>query len=72
MVNTITARSSATSGRALSPRARNLRSVSTALLADQEVIRHSIELRNPYVDPLNYLQVDTLRKLRALSESVRP
>ncbi len=45
---------------------------STALLADQEVIRHSIELRNPYVDPLNYLQVDTLRKLRALGESARP
>ena len=45
---------------------------STALLADQEVIRRSIELRNPYVDPLNYLQVDTLRKLRALGESARP
>jgi len=45
---------------------------STALLADQEVIRRSIELRNPYVDPLNYLQVETLRKLRALGESARP
>ena len=45
---------------------------STALLADQEVIRRSIELRNPYVDPLNYLQVDTLRKLRALGESAGP
>ena len=28
---------------------------STALLADQEVIRRSIELRNPYVAPLNHL-----------------
>ena len=45
---------------------------STGLLGDQGVIRRSIELGNPYVDPLNYLQVDTLRKLRALGESARP
>ena len=35
------------------------------LLGDEPVIRRSIELRNPYVDPLNYLQVEMLRKLRA-------
>ena len=26
----------------------------------------SIELRNPYIDPLNYIQVDMIRRLRAL------
>jgi phosphoenolpyruvate carboxylase len=36
------------------------------LLGDEPVIRRSIELRNPYVDPLNHLQVSTLRKLRSL------
>ena len=36
------------------------------LLGDEPVIRRSIELRNPYVDPLNHLQVSTLRKMRSL------
>ncbi len=31
---------------------------------DDPVIQRSIQLRNPYVDPLNYLQVDMLRRLR--------
>jgi phosphoenolpyruvate carboxylase len=35
------------------------------LLADEPVLRKSVELRNPYIDPLNYLQVDMLRRLRA-------
>ncbi len=34
------------------------------LLAADPVIRSSIELRNPYVDPLSYLQVEALRRLR--------
>ena len=34
------------------------------LLDDQPVLRRSIELRNPYVDPLSYLQVMLLGKLR--------
>ncbi|MQC24857.1 MAG: phosphoenolpyruvate carboxylase [Chloroflexi bacterium] len=38
---------------------------SPELLGDEPVIRRSIELRNPYVDPLNYLQVEILRKLRS-------
>jgi phosphoenolpyruvate carboxylase len=35
------------------------------LLADEPVLRKSVELRNPYIDPLNYLQVEMLRRLRA-------
>lgn len=40
----------------------------TELLADEPVIRRSIELRNPYVDPLNHLQVEILRKLRSVAD----
>lgn len=32
------------------------------------VIQRSIKLRNPYVDPLNYIQVEMLRRLRALDD----
>jgi phosphoenolpyruvate carboxylase len=32
------------------------------------VIQRSVHLRNPYVDPLNYLQVEMLRRLRALAD----
>jgi phosphoenolpyruvate carboxylase len=32
------------------------------------VIQRSVHLRNPYVDPLNYLQVEMLRRLRGLSD----
>jgi phosphoenolpyruvate carboxylase len=32
-------------------------------------LRHSIELRNPYVDPLSYLQVRFLKELRSRTES---
>ncbi len=35
------------------------------LLAREPVLRKSVELRNPYIDPLNYLQVEMLRRLRA-------
>ncbi len=35
------------------------------LLAGEPVLRRSVELRNPYIDPLNYLQVEMLRRLRA-------
>jgi phosphoenolpyruvate carboxylase len=34
------------------------------LLAREPVLRKSVELRNPYIDPLNYLQVEMLRRLR--------
>ena len=38
------------------------------LMQDEPVIQRAIRLRNPYVDPLNYLQVDLLRRLRALPD----
>ena len=34
------------------------------ILGRDKVLRKSIELRNPYIDPLNYLQVDMMRRLR--------
>lgn len=30
--------------------------------------RHAIEARNPYMDPINLLQVELLRRLRAIPE----
>jgi len=36
------------------------------ILDNVPVIRESIRLRNPYVDPLSYLQVQLLTELRAL------
>ena len=37
-----------------------------ALLDNAPVLQKSIRLRNPYVDPLSYLQVELLKRLRAL------
>jgi len=34
------------------------------ILGREPVLRKSIELRNPYVDPLNYLQVEMMRRIR--------
>jgi phosphoenolpyruvate carboxylase len=39
------------------------------LIADHRFLRGSLELRNPYVDPLSLLQVSLLTKKRALPES---
>ena len=36
------------------------------LLDDNPVLQRSIRLRNPYVDPLSYVQVDLLKRYRAL------
>jgi phosphoenolpyruvate carboxylase len=36
------------------------------IMEDEPIIQRSIHLRNPYVDPLNYLQAEMLRRLRAL------
>jgi phosphoenolpyruvate carboxylase len=36
------------------------------ILGQASTLRRSIERRNPYVDPLNFIQVDLLRRLRAL------
>jgi phosphoenolpyruvate carboxylase len=38
------------------------------LLDDSPILQRSIRLRNPYVDPLSYIQVSLLRRLRALPE----
>lgn len=35
------------------------------LLDNEKVLADSIKLRNPYVDPLNYIQVEMIRRLRA-------
>jgi phosphoenolpyruvate carboxylase len=37
------------------------------LMENEQVVRRSIDLRNPYVDPLNYIQVEMLHQLRTLS-----
>jgi phosphoenolpyruvate carboxylase len=39
----------------------------TGLLDDNPVLRRSIDVRNPYVDPINLVQVELLRRLRAQS-----
>ncbi len=43
-----------------------------ALMDEEPVVQRSIILRNPYVDPLNYLQVEMLRRLRSLPEGDDP
>jgi len=35
------------------------------------MVRRSIELRNPYVDPMNAIQVELLRRYRAGDEDAR-
>ena len=39
------------------------------ILDNASVLQESIRLRNPYVDPLSYLQVELLTKLRALRDT---
>ena len=38
------------------------------LLELEPITQNSIHLRNPYIDPLNYIQVEMLRRLRALTD----
>jgi phosphoenolpyruvate carboxylase len=38
------------------------------LMDGDPVIQRSVQLRNPYVDPLNYLQIEMLRRLRTLAD----
>ena len=51
--------------RAIDGRARDHRA--RVLLEENPVLRRSIDVRNPYVDPINVLQVELLRRLRAVS-----
>lgn len=41
----------------------------TNLLDAEPITQTAVQLRNPYVDPLNYIQVEMLRRIRALSDS---
>jgi phosphoenolpyruvate carboxylase len=40
----------------------------TRLLEENAVLRRSIDVRNPYVDPINIIQVELLRRLRQLGQ----
>ena len=42
---------------------------SSELLERQPVLRRSIDLRNPYVDPMNAIQVELLRRYRSGDEA---
>jgi phosphoenolpyruvate carboxylase len=44
---------------------------SDALLERQPVLRRSIQLRNPYVDPMNAIQVELLRRFRGGEDEAR-
>jgi phosphoenolpyruvate carboxylase len=39
-----------------------------ALLEMEPVTQNAVHLRNPYIDPLNYIQVEMLRRLRSLPD----
>lgn len=42
-----------------------------SLLKKEQVLRRSIKVRNPYVDPMNYLQVALLQKLKSEQDAER-
>ncbi len=42
------------------------------LMDEEPVVQRSIILRNPYVDPLNYIQVEMLRRVRSLTDADGP
>jgi phosphoenolpyruvate carboxylase len=43
-----------------------------ALLEREPVLAKSVQLRNPYIDPLNYIQVEMIRRLRGLEDKAGP
>ncbi|HEX4141184.1 MAG TPA: phosphoenolpyruvate carboxylase [Candidatus Methylacidiphilales bacterium] len=43
-----------------------------ALLENEPVLARSVQLRNPYIDPLNYIQVEMIRRLRGLPDKTTP
>ena len=42
------------------------------MMDSDPLAKESVRLRNPYVDPLNYIQVEMLRRLRALPDQKSP
>jgi phosphoenolpyruvate carboxylase len=44
----------------------------TKMLDNEPELQRSIQLRNPYIDPLNFLQVDALQQIRALEDLTNP
>lgn len=42
------------------------------MMDSDPLTKESVRLRNPYVDPLNYIQVEMLRRLRALPDPQSP
>jgi phosphoenolpyruvate carboxylase len=44
----------------------------TSLLESEPVTQKAVVLRNPYIDPLNYIQVEILRRLRNLPNEDDP
>lgn len=41
----------------------------TDILDNEPILQRAIHLRNPYVDPLNFIQIELMRRLRALDEN---
>jgi phosphoenolpyruvate carboxylase len=39
-----------------------------ALLEREPVLARSVQLRNPYIDPLNYIQIDMIKRLRGMAD----
>lgn len=41
----------------------------TDILDNEPVLQRAIRLRNPYVDPLNFIQIELIRRMRGLDEN---
>jgi phosphoenolpyruvate carboxylase len=43
-----------------------------SLMELEPITQNAVQLRDPYIDPLNYIQIEMLRRLRALPDSNGP
>ncbi len=43
-----------------------------SLMESEPVTQNAVQLRNPYIDPLNYIQIEMLRRLRRLEDPNGP
>jgi phosphoenolpyruvate carboxylase len=43
-----------------------------SLMELEPVTQNAVQLRNPYIDPLNYIQIEMLRRLRGLPDPDGP